>query len=654
MEFTPKNIYKNYIIKNYNNDYVVNLFKIFIDFSENDFERAECIEILRKIKKKNKEIFYYLENLVVSDSNEIIISSAIKVLKKCFLNNSLRIFEWVLNNDSSISCKIIVLKALEKINNFFVKSILIKKINEILKGNFIEDIKTLQTDRMLNRASCKELFNILINYFAINYIKNKLNNICYKFKNGLVVELDLTKVYSLNEAWRYKGNIIAIYNFEGIKYLKDVKKLKCLSLENSVKNDYAYFCELILLKSLKIIKNDHVKKFLLFQINKIQDEVFKRELQQLQRKLKLKTLEKLPKSILVDILINYLTLLYFLRRYKNLKYEVKNGFIVKLVLERTKLIKLTEFIDNLSALKVLKLNYCSIYKLPESIGNLKLLEILELEGNNLRLIPKSLDKLHFLRKLNLRRNQIKELPLSFNKMYNLQYLDLAENSLVKIPKSITNLRTLKFLDLSKNNIIKLPQTFGNLHALEKLNCSFNKIESLPINLGKLIYLCYLNLDSNCLIDLPESIANFKSLRELHLAENRLSRLPENIGSLTLLEKLDISWNKLVFLPNSIGFLKKLKNLNLTHNKLIKLPYSIGYLPSLINLDLTWNNLTRLPNTIIHLKSLESLIIYDNELTYIPESISSLQSLKYLNLCSNNLYKLPDSIKDLINLKKLTI
>ena len=640
MGLTPNKIYRNYLLKNYHEGYAIELLKVLIEYSEDDFTRAECVRILKKYTRKNKTIFQLLERLVISDSSEIVRYSAAKALKERYFLESLKIFSWILYHDPSINCKIIVLKALVKINNNNTNLILIEQINQIKHNQFKESIKNIQTKDALSRYSCERLINILMNYYTITYLENKLNCIQYKLENGLVVELDIRNIYKLEDAWRYKNNITGVSNFDGFKYLKDIKMLKCLSLENSVKNQYGYYCEVSLLRILKRINNNVAKKFLLFHLNKIQNESFLSEYENLKILFNVKYMESLPNSILAEILINYLTFLFFIRRYNNLRYKVKNGFIVEFILVNSKLIKLPEFIANFKALKVLKLNFCSLYQIPESLGSLKFLKVLELKGNNLEVIPESMGNLYFLKLLNLSKNKIEKISFSFKRNSNLEVVDLAENNLTEIPKSIGNLKNLKYLDISKNKIINLPKTIINLQLLEYLNCSYNKLESLPENIGMLNFLKYFNLDNNNLLSLPESIKGFKNIRELRIAENKLLNLPKGIGYLHFLEKLDLSSNNLTSLPESIGLLKMLKDLNLTSNELKNLPDSIGLLSSLINLDLTWNDLTNLPNSIGNLISLESLILYDNKLNSLPESINNLKSLKYLNLYENNLSKLP--------------
>jgi len=648
IDLIPTKIYENFRNKTISKTKTINLLITLIENIDDDIIRKECIEILNKLDFKQIKVFKILENVLISDANANLRYSAAKVIRTKFLNKALIPFLWALQHESSYNCLIAVVKSLEEISDDRVVSLLIEEIKKIRIDKFSSSLQPFFKGNFIEQFSHEKLAEILINHITIKYLYKKFAKINFKIENGLVVELDFSDVDNQIIYWRDRDALRDRSDILGIENLKYLRKIKFFSLQWAINNELSFKSSIALIKALERLNNYTAKKVLISQVKKINDKRFKLSIINL---LKLHhKIENLSLSKLSAIFRNYLTILFLKKKYSSMKYDLENGEIVKIHIEKESLITIPKFIKYFSSLRTLILKECRLHNLPELIGSFTNLKVLDLEGNNLKNIPKSIYSLKSLKTLNLSKNHLQKLPYSIGTLSSLQHLDLGNNNLVNLPKSIGFLSYLKSINVERNNLEKIPSSIGALKSLQSLNLSLNKLKYLPESIGLLYSLEYLNLDNNSLVNLPNSINSISSLKTLSLEENKLLYLPRSIELLKSLEILKLGWNKLDKLPNSIGTLMKLRYLRLTSNKLHKFPELLCSLPLLEFLDASRNNIKILPKCIGKLNSLKILKLSDNRLEKLPDSISSLCLLEELNLNGNNIMYLPNSIGEVLSLK----
>lgn len=444
MEVSPKDLYKNYIDDVIDMESLIKQLSSLIENSRNTNIRIQSIQTFRRLDlnshfflvKYRNILFHLLENLLISDSSELIRNEAAIVLNKLFKRRSLTPMKWALLHDESPLCLNTIHQSLMEI---------------------IEEI---------NKINEQESYSIL------------------------------------------KSEVYAI-----------------------------------------------------------QDKEFRIPIQNYKK-------EQLIKPILLKILINYFTLLFLKKAYWRIKYQLRNTKVVELDFSFKVLNKLPNALRFLQSLEKLTLKYNQIMKLPEWIGELSSLIYLNLNINNITKLPNSISLLDNLEELSLWKNELEELPENFGNLTRLKKLNLRLNQLATVPEFIGNLTSLKHLDMHDNRLSSLPKSIKYLQSLEILNLSWNSLRALPEEIYDLSSLKVLDLERNELQMVSKSINRLKSLEILNLSENKLSSLPSTIGKLNSLKVLNLSRNNLANLPSSVFSLPVLEELYLVDNKLEEFPVDI--------------------------------------------------------------------------------
>ena len=311
--------------------------------------------------------------------------------------------------------------------------------------------------------------------------------------------------------------------------------------------------------------NNYIAKSILYnEITKIDQKEFNLGLE---NNREFEVFEKFKEADLIDILVNYYTLIFLKKNFWRVKFKINNCKIIELDFIFKGLTSIPNAIKNLSSIKSLIFRYNQILNLPDWIGSLSSLESLNLNVNNITKLPDSIGSLNSLKELLLWKNDLKSLPDSIGSLRSLEFLNLRLNQLEDLPETIMNLNSLKELNLHDNRLIELPQSIGLLRSLEKLNLSWNELKRIPDSIGKLASLKILDLGRNELETIPNSIGSLSSLEDLNLSENYLKTIPNSIGNLKSLQKLDLSRNELNYLPENIENLSDLKELYVGDNRL---------------------------------------------------------------------------------------
>ncbi|MFW9823083.1 MAG: leucine-rich repeat domain-containing protein, partial [Candidatus Thorarchaeota archaeon] len=530
MELRPSRIYENYRNKSLDKLSVIRLLIALIENNDDDTIRKDCIDILKKIDSNEEEIFKVSENILLSESNDDLRSSAATVIGKKFLKRSLNPFLWVLQYETSYKCLITIIMTFQNNSDSQIISKFAEELREIPVDKFSNCLGSFLKECKDNELTSEKFVENLINHITITYLKKKFKKLNFKMDNGLVTELDFSEVDNLIINWRDRENLQDHSIIAGIINLKALKKVEFFPFKWVINNEFTFKSSIALLKVLERMNNNTSRDTLIYQIKNITDDKFNLSISTF-----LTPYQFLPRSKLTNIFRNYLTLSFLKKKYSSLEYKIIDGEVVSIYLRGETIISLPNFIKYLSSLRSISLKHCSLYTIPKSIGTFSNLKILDLEGNNLKVIPKTISSLESLRLLNLKNNQLIKLPYEFGKLMFLQYLNLEANNLIRLPSSLGNLSLLKYLSVKDNKLHELPSSIGNLKSLQVLCLSSNKLNQLPYSIGLLTSLELLNLDNNNLRELPTSINSLSSLKTLSIEDNNLTNLPKSLDLLKSLE-----------------------------------------------------------------------------------------------------------------------
>jgi hypothetical protein len=262
------------VLEYYNNRYIDKstatklLTSIIENYDEENF-RLEAINILNTLKIKTKTLFEFFENLLLSDSSEVIRNAAAKYVSTNFLEISLPVFLWVIQHETSYHCLVTVVNSLVKIQTSEAKSILIEHLKKI------RDIKYLNVDKgfgnkkyrkalksyfkrnLINKLSPEQLAAILINFLTIKNLIEEIPNAYFELDEKLLLidKLDLSDYLEFEvkgTPWGWKNNIRSLSQITG---LSNLKHLKTLDLSNNQIGDLEGINELENLTHLVLPNN---------------------------------------------------------------------------------------------------------------------------------------------------------------------------------------------------------------------------------------------------------------------------------------------------------------------------------------------------------------------------------------------------------------
>ncbi len=262
------------VLENYNNSSIDKstatklLTSIIENYDEENF-RLEAINVLNALKIKTKTLFEFFENLLISDSSEIIRNAAAKYVSTNFLEISLPVFLWVIQHETSYHCLVTVVNSLVKIQTSEAKFILLEQVRKI------RDIKYLNVDKgfgnkkyrkalksyfkrnLINKLSPKQLAAILINFLTIKNLIEEIPNAYFELDEKLLLidKLDLSDYLEFEvkgTPWGWKNNIRSLSQITG---LSNLKQLKTLDLSNNQIGDLEGINELANLTHLVLPNN---------------------------------------------------------------------------------------------------------------------------------------------------------------------------------------------------------------------------------------------------------------------------------------------------------------------------------------------------------------------------------------------------------------
>ncbi|MFX1568260.1 MAG: leucine-rich repeat domain-containing protein [Promethearchaeota archaeon] len=433
MDLSPYIIYKDFKNGRINKKRALDLL---ISLIENDLEHQEktrilAIKFLGLLHPKEKRIFDFIENILISDLNEYMREQAANILIRYYPDRAAKPIAWVLKNEkeSDFTCSLI--KSIEKTASDYLKSVLKIKKYVNFHGSIIF---TSDSEKLINLNSK--------NINKIDEIKNL---------DGLT---DLKKIYlNYNQISEIKGlekntNLRSLH-LQGNKIIKigdlsHLKKLEYLYLNNN---------EISKIEGITDLKN--LKSFIIYDnyISKIEN------------------LENLSNLEVLNLRNNHISEINGLESLSNLK---------RLDLSNNKLLEI-KGVENLTKLEFLDLSHNEINKV-KGLENLRKLKFLDLRNNKIQNI-KGLEELKKLQHLYIGFNPIID-DINIDLLNHIKVLDIKNTEGLFIPEKIWNvypdeskLREELFLNQNKIRDIKfIYEKFDSQSILREMSKKRNPLE----------------------------------------------------------------------------------------------------------------------------------------------------------------------------------
>ena len=403
MTISPIKIYEDFRYNKISKHDAVDFLILLIENSQEIRIRISALDLINKIELYSNNLFGFIENLFISDLNEDIRYLALQIIMKKFKDHALRPLLWALQHEPSHRILLSILLCLKQTNNQCGRVILVDEIGKIAYRERKLNFPYQDIFMNIKNYTNADLIEIILEYHCLSNLRSKFSNLELKFENGLVTELDFSKVDKKTIYWRDIDDFQNLNGMAEIKYLKNLKRIKLFPIEWILSHElkFQYFIDSIdILEKINItiIRNSFIEKIRNIKNNDLLCE-FEDSLDLSQN------MWDFSVSQLAKFLKNYLILSYLKKKFPDIKYELKRGKITKLDLEGMPLIKVPSFFCHLSSLKILNLRNCRIYSIPDEIDQLHKLEVLNLSMNNLEHVPKSLFSLKSLKILNLEENK---------------------------------------------------------------------------------------------------------------------------------------------------------------------------------------------------------------------------------------------------------
>lgn len=313
MVLTPNKIIDEYDNNRIDKHSAIKFLISLIENSELNSVRIESLMILERIGLFDNNTFKFLENLLLSDSNNRIRIIAGKLIKEEYLDKALTPMKWALQYENDIDCLNIIINTLAFIEDPDAKTILFKEVKKIRKEKYLDknkridnikfkkSLKRLLKEKDYNSLSHHELADIIINYKVVVALTNQFYSVYFELENAQVIKLDLADVEYEVRGWKsdFKNNIREISEITGLKYLKH---LKFLNLSNNLISNVKGLEELENLTHLYISNN---------KISSVENLTY---------------LKNIPNLTYLDICGNEFLSKIDIREFKNIEIKIKKAY----------------------------------------------------------------------------------------------------------------------------------------------------------------------------------------------------------------------------------------------------------------------------------------------------------------------------------------
>ena len=356
IKLSPKEIYEDFKKKNIDKSKASELLASLI---ENPLEfdnrvRNKCVTYLGLINSKENYIFFLLENLLVSDIDDLVRGNAANVIISNFSALAFEPIKWALEHEDSETPINLIIKALQKTKNSKLRSLLnsieyVEFEGKILLPFGTEQIINLSSQNIVNLLQVKGLENL-----------TNLNKLHLSFN-------EITEISGLDNLINLKSLHLQGNKIRKIKGLEQLKNLEYLYLNNNGIFKIQGITNLSKLKSLMIYDN---------RITEIQE------------------VDHLSNLEILNLRNNEISEIKGLKGLSNLKrLDLSNNRITEI-----------KGLDNLVGLEFLDLSYNQINEI-KGLDSLKNLKFLDLRNN----------KITVIKQLNILK-QLQHLYLGFNKI----------------------------------------------------------------------------------------------------------------------------------------------------------------------------------------------------------------------------------------------
>lgn len=427
----PNKIYEGFKHKKLNGNRASEMLMSLIEnASDNDFRtQLQSLKFIGLVADRDKDVFNFLENLLISHSNDQIRGNAASVIIRNFPNKAKKPLIWALKHERSNLCLILMINSLEKTSVPDLKLLLkLKKYVSIeghifFQSGYLLILNGRNIDDMIKIENIENLTKLRKLYLNFNRIREII---------GLDNLSDLRSLY-------LQGNRIS--NISG---LKNLKNLEYIYLNNNEISEIA-----------GINYNTNLKMIQLFD-NKIS---------------KIKGLKKTRYLEVLNLRNNDIYEISGLTSLENLKrLDLSNNQINEI-----------KGLENLTKLEFLDLSYNKINEV-KGLEKLKKLRFLDLRHNKITEI-KGLEKLKKLQYLYFGFNRIRQ-GFNTDSLNHIKILDLKNTTNINVPYSFGEVYKHEELDefLLKENfssfkdIIFTPNLFKSISFLKELKLSNNPLE----------------------------------------------------------------------------------------------------------------------------------------------------------------------------------
>ena len=336
------------------------------------------IKLLGLLNPKDYSIFSFLENLLISDSNDLIRGNAARILINNFPNDAIDPITWTLRNETSEACVILIIKALEKVQYTELKRLLKIKPYINLKGDIsfpkensrILNLNSKSIEKISEIKGLENLSGLEKLYLNFNYIA-ELNNLHY-LKNLKSLHLQSNKIREiegLNSLIKLKFLYLNNNKISKIEGFSNLNKLKSLSIYDNQISEIEGLENLLNLEILNL-RNNSIRK-----ITNLENLTHLKRLDLSNNKInEIEGLENLSRLEFLDLSNNKITEIKGLECLKNLKFlDLRNNRI--------------EEVNGIANLKKLQHLYLGFNKLKKSefvklSNNIKVLDIKNVKGHN--------------------------------------------------------------------------------------------------------------------------------------------------------------------------------------------------------------------------------------------------------------------------------
>lgn len=260
-DLKPDNIFNDFLNKKLDKSSAVKYLKSIIENHSDETCRINSLEFLCKIVLENKQLFGFLENLLLSDSNFKIRTIAAEILLKNYFEYSQKLLIWTFKHEKNVDCLLTIYKYLENKNDEKSKSLL-EKMMIIIGNKYIENYSVNPREAMALGIIEKIVGEPLLN--EDEYPDLIHDYASFKVESGNVIILDINGIIcpkmtflELLPFLKFLG--ISVAELEEISGLEALNQLELLDLHINKINKIQGVGNLKNLKTL-IIDNNPIDK----------------------------------------------------------------------------------------------------------------------------------------------------------------------------------------------------------------------------------------------------------------------------------------------------------------------------------------------------------------------------------------------------------